>query len=128
MKQVAIVCTLLLMFGTAAWASPAQKEKQDDQAALRKEAKISMQQAEKTALVTEPGTIKSKELERENGKLIYSFDIRTKSGIREVNVDAISGNVVEDWVETKAAEAKAKQQDAKRHRSKKAQTPPPSPQ
>jgi uncharacterized membrane protein YkoI len=100
----------------------------DDQAALRKEAKISMQQAEKTALVMEPGTIKSKELERENGKLIYSFDIRTKSGIREVNVDAISGNVLEDWVETKAAEAKEKQQDAKRHRSKKAQTPPSSPQ
>ncbi len=49
--------------------------------ALSKEAKISMQQAEKTALAKEPGTIKSKELEKENGKVIYSFDIRTKTGI-----------------------------------------------
>jgi ribosomal protein S3 len=72
-----------------------------------------MAQAEKMALAKEPGKIKSKELERENGKLIYSFDIKTKSGIHEVNVDAISGDIVEDKVESSASEAKEKQQDKK---------------
>ena len=115
MNKFELVCALVLLFGAASWATPAQNEKRDDQAALRKEAKISMQQAEKTALAKEPGTIKSKELEREHGKLIYSFDIRTKSGIHEVNVDATTGDVVEDSVESKAAEAKEKQQDAQHH-------------
>jgi len=53
-----------------------------------------MAPAKKTVLAKEPGTIKSQELEREDQKLIYSFDIQMKSGIHEVNVDAISGDVV----------------------------------
>jgi uncharacterized membrane protein YkoI len=108
-----------------AWASPAQQEKQDGQAALRKEAKISMRQAQKTALAKEPGAIKSKELEKENGKLIYSFDILTKAGIHELQVDAINGEVVSDTVESKAAEAKEKQQDARHQHS---QNPQPAPE
>jgi ribosomal protein L34E len=40
------------------------------------------------------GEIKSAELEREHGKLIYSFDIKTARGITEVNVSAISGKVI----------------------------------
>ncbi len=122
MRQVVAVCTLLLMFAITAWSSPAQP---DEQAALRKEAKISMRQAEKTALAKEPGTIKSKELEKENGKLIYSFDIITKAGIHEVQVDAINGEVVGDTVESKADEAKEKQQDAEHRHSQSTQ---PSPQ
>ena len=126
MRHFVCICTLLLFVGAVAWASSPQAEKQADQAALRKQAKVSMQQAESTALAKEPGRIKSKELERENGKLIYSFDVLTNTGgIREVNVDAITGQVVEDSVESKAAEAKEKQQDLKNSRSQPAQTPSP---
>jgi hypothetical protein len=115
------MCTLLLMFAITAWASPAQP---DEQAALRKEAKKTMRQAQKTALAKEPGTIKSKELEKENGKLIYSFDILTKAGIHEVRVDAINGEVVSDTVESKAAEATEKQQDAEHRHSQNTQPTP----
>ena len=83
-----------------------------------KSAKITMEQAQKIALEKEPGTIQSKELEKEHGKLIYSFDIRTTNGIHEVNVDAMSGAVLEDKVETAADEAKEKQQDAKKAKKK----------
>src|SRR5947209_8305749 len=83
----------------------------ESQAALRKQTKITMTQAQKTALAAEPGKIKSKELERENGKLIYSFDINTAKGIHEVNVDAVSGEVISNKLETAADEAKEKQQD-----------------
>src|SRR5512140_3449603 len=63
----------------------------ETQAQLQKEAKIPMAQAEKVALKKAPGTVKSSELEREHGTLIYSFDINTKKGVTEVNVNAMTG-------------------------------------
>ena len=83
--------------------------------------KLSMEQAQKIALEKEPGAIESKELEKEHGKLVYSFDIRTTNGLHEVNVDAMTGSVIDDKVETPADEAKEKQQDAKK--AKKSQNP-----
>ena len=74
--------------------------------------KITRAAAEKIALAKESGTIKSGELEKEHGRLIYSFDIATASGIREVNLDAKTGEVVEDSVESAADEAKEKKEDA----------------
>src|ERR1700682_1101978 len=105
MKKYISSSAILLVLSCAAWAA-AQKHEADEQAALQKEAKITMAQAKKTALTKEPGKIKSQELEKKNEKWIYSFDIQTKSGIHEVTVDAISGDVVEDKVESAAAEAK----------------------
>src|SRR5450756_321260 len=67
-------------------------KKAETQAALQKEAKISEETARATALKEVPtGTVKSSELEREHGKLIYSVDVTVpgKTGINEVNVNAI---------------------------------------
>ena len=79
---------------------------------LASQAKISMATAKATALARVPrGTIRSSELEREHGKLIYSFDIKVpgRSGIEEVNVNAIDGIVVavaHEGVKKEKAEAK----------------------
>lgn len=65
--------------------------------ALAAEARVGMKTAKATALARVPGgRIRSSELERETGKLIYSFDIvaRGKPGVDEVNVDAIDGKVL----------------------------------
>ena len=83
----------------------------------RKEAKVSMEEAQKAALAKESGKIKSKELEREKGRLIYSFDIKMADGLHEVNVDAMTGEVIEDTVESAAAEAKEKAADRKKQQS-----------
>ena len=85
------------------------------QAELQKEAKISMEKAREIALKKVPGgKIESAELEREHGKLIYSFDIKTsKPGVMEVNVDAITGKVISSKHETPAKEAAEKKQEAK---------------
>ena len=59
--------------------------------------RISMRQARRAALAQVPGgTVRSGELEREDGRLIYSFDIHApgRSGIQEVHVDAYRGNVL----------------------------------
>ena len=82
--------------------------------------KITLKQARETALAKERGTIKSSELEKEHGRLIYSFDVLTADGIHEVNVDAMNGKVVEDTKESAADEAKEARQDKKADRTSKA--------
>ena len=106
------VLTLVAALG----ASPALlASKAPTQAELQKEAKISMEKAREIALKKVPGgKIESAELEREHGKLIYSFDIKTsKPGVTEVNVDAINGKVISSKQETPAKEATEKKQEAK---------------
>jgi uncharacterized membrane protein YkoI len=96
----------------------ATAKKTESQSALRKEAKIPEATARATALKEVPnGKVKSSELERENGKLIYSFAITVpgKSGIEEVNVDAIDGSVVSqehESVRTEKKEAAAEKKEA----------------
>ena len=82
---------------------------------LKAEAKVSEQDAIATAQKEVPdGKIESAEIEREGGKLIYSFDVKQphKSGIEEVNVDAVSGTVVKKEHET-AKEEKAEMKKEK---------------
>jgi len=90
-----------------------EKLKRDD-SAVHEHPKVSLVQAQKAALAKEPGMVKSKELEKEHGKLVYSFDIRTMQGTHEVNVDAITGRVIEDSVDAKAAELKQNQSQDRR--------------
>ena len=72
-----------------------ENEDDEDQATLRREARITVEQARAIALNRETGTIESEELERENGTLVYSFDIRNARGtITEIEVSAIDGRIV----------------------------------
>src|SRR5215472_322108 len=110
MKTKRIICLFLtltlLIAGLAGCATEAQK-----QAKLQAEAKVSRADAEKIALAKAPGgTIKEGELEKEKGKLIWSFDIATAgtTDIKEVQVNAITGEVVSVETESAAAEAKEK--------------------
>ena len=60
--------------------------------------------------------IEGVELEKEKGKLIYSYDIKTagKSGIDEVNIDAMTGKIIAFEHESPAAEKKEAAEDAKK--------------
>jgi uncharacterized membrane protein YkoI len=85
-------------------------------AKLKAEAKVKEGDAMTTAMKEVPnGKIESGEIERENGKLIYSFDIKVpgKSGIEEVNVDAMTGGVIAHQHETPKAEKKEAAMEAK---------------
>ena len=74
--------------------------------------KISMDKAKAIALKKVPnGKIESAELEKEGGKLIYSFDIKASRGITEVNVDAMNGKVVAVQNESPAKEAAEKKSE-----------------
>ena len=77
---------------------------------------VSMAAAKKTALArVDGGTIKSAELEKEKGKLIYSFDIVARDKqIVEVNVDAKTGEVVA--VEHESADKERAEAAADKHK------------
>ena len=69
--------------------------------------KLTEAQARKIAAREVPtGRVQSAELEQEHGHLIYSFDIKVagKSGIEEINVDAMNGKVLAHEHEGPAAE------------------------
>jgi surface antigen len=112
-----IVCLGLLAGGLLGCATEKQSK-----AKLEAEAKVSKADAEKTALAQVPGgTIKEGELEKEKGKLIWSFDIATPGtkDITEVQVDAINGGIVSKTVESAAEQEKEKKEEAREKKGKK---------
>ncbi|MFL5607167.1 MAG: PepSY domain-containing protein [Gemmatimonadaceae bacterium] len=127
MRSTRLASLLAIAIATSAAAAGAQQATQhpkhhakaETQAQLQHEARISMAQARALAIKTVPGaTIQTGEIEREGGKLIYSFDMKTrgKSGIDEVNIDAMTGAVLGNNHETpkdERAEAKADAKAAK---------------
>jgi len=99
----------LIAIGLVACASHKESEE-----ALMAQAKITKVEAEKIALAKVPnGTIKEGELEKERGKLIWSFDISTPGteDIKEVQVDAVTGAVVSVETETPAQQKKGSKKD-----------------
>jgi len=83
----------------------------ESQAALKAEAKVTEQDASTTALAKVPnGTVQGSTLEREHGRLVWSFDIAQAStkNITEVQVDAITGKIASVKKETPAEEAREK--------------------
>jgi uncharacterized membrane protein YkoI len=109
-----LVATLLLSLAVV--ANSAAKDEKSKNKSLKSEAKISMKDARAKALEKVPGgRIKSSELEREKGKLVYSFDIRPAkgTGIEEVQIDAITGEVVSVEHESPAKEKAEKRSERK---------------
>jgi uncharacterized membrane protein YkoI len=97
-----------ILFLAAGLTGVALADSPASDAAAPAKAKISRAAAERTALAQVPhGKVQSAELEREHGRLIWSFDIALADSrdIKEVQVDANSGAVVA--VETETPEQQA---------------------
>jgi hypothetical protein len=89
------------------------------EARLERQASINKTQAQEIALKKVPGgTIKEGELEKEHGRLLWSFDIATAGtkDITEVNIDASTGEVIA--VEHETAEDEAREAKEERHHKK----------
>jgi uncharacterized membrane protein YkoI len=103
-KMVGVTAALLLTSGAAMAQQPIAQDTAHTAAytrevpdSLRSLTKISEDSARAVALAhARGGTVQSLELEREHGKLIWSFDIKIpgKPGITEVNVNALDGTLV----------------------------------
>jgi len=79
------------------------------------DAKLTKTEAQAIALGrAKGGTVKSSELEKEHGVLVWSFDITTPDtkDITEVQVDANTGKIVSVEIETPEHEAKEAKEEA----------------
>jgi Peptidase propeptide and YPEB domain len=113
MKAISRI-TLPLAMATFAVGVPLADAATVSQDALKAEAKVTEADARTTALAKVPnGTVQSSSLEKEHGKLVWSFDIAqpTTKDLTEIQVDATSGSIASIKKESPAQEAK----EAKRH-------------
>ena len=114
MRSVLRAVQAAALTAVVAMSAQAQAPAKETQAQLEKEAKITMKEARALAMHTVPkAKVEAGEIEREGGKLIYSFDMKTagKSGIDEVNIDAMTGKVISNAHETPKMEAKEAKAD-----------------
>ena len=119
-----ITCSVLLLGLLAGGLTACKTERgeEEHEGKLAAQAKVTRAEAERTALAKVPGgTIKEGGLEKEKGKLIWSFDIATPGtkNITEVAVDAITGALVSVDTETPKDEAKEKKAEVKKGKKEK---------
>ncbi len=108
----AIACASLIASSQAA----AQATMKEEKPGLMARARITPDSARKLALARVPkGKITEEELEEENGKLVFSFDITVpgKTGVDEVLINAVTGVVVSKTHESPKAQAREKAADAR---------------
>jgi hypothetical protein len=112
------ICVAILAVGfcVGAQGQTAAPTKSKMPASLKAQAKISLEEARATASKKVPGVMMEEELEKEHGKLVYSFDIQAtgEKDITEVQVSAMDGSIVSVEKEDAASEAKEKKQETAR--------------
>jgi hypothetical protein len=112
-----LAASAALLFVANVAAAQAPKPIKEEKPGLLSRATITAEQARTTALARiKGGVIKDEEIEQEDGKLVFSFDIKVadKSGIDEVLVDAKTGAIVSVEHETPKDEAREAAKDAKK--------------
>jgi uncharacterized membrane protein YkoI len=121
--KVAHLITLIALGAAVASPLAAQQAKtpKPKKENLKAMAKISKDSAKVIALskVAAGSKVRSSELEREKGTIVYSFDIKVPklAGVEEILVSAIDGSVVSQTHETpkqEASEKKAEKKPAKK--------------
>lgn len=96
MKTLGIVTAgivgLLFALGSSAWADDKEGKVTD----LVKEAKVTIDQAIKTASEAVPGTVVEAELEKKHGKTVWEVEVLGADGnVTEVHIDAATGAVID---------------------------------
>jgi uncharacterized membrane protein YkoI len=116
MKFATLVLTLtvgtVLALGSPAW-SDKKKDEEGDIATLAKDAKVTIEQAIKTASEKVPGTVVEAELEKKHDKTVWEVEVLGADGkVTEVHIDAATGNIID-------TEAKGKKDEHKKDGKKK---------
>ena len=87
-----LAISLLLSFSIPAWSD----DKEGKVADLVKDAKVTADQAIKTAMEKVPGTVVEAELEKKHGKTVWEVEIFGADGkVTEVHIDAGTGAVID---------------------------------
>jgi uncharacterized membrane protein YkoI len=102
MKPIGIAVALIigstLLVSIPAWSDKGKKGKEEEANVtdLVKDAKVTIDQALKTASEKAPGTIVEAELEKKHGKTVWEVEVIGADGhVTEVHIDAASGEVID---------------------------------
>ena len=109
-RRIVLLVALIgsaLVLNVPAWSDEKGHEEDESKVAdLAKTAKVTIQDAIKTASEKMAGTVIEAELERKHGKIIWEVEIMRADGkVTEVHIDAASGAVI-DTEEKKSKEKK----------------------
>ena len=86
------VVGFLFAVGASAWADDKEAKVTD----LVKDAKVTIDQAIKTASEKVPGTVVEAELEKKHGKTVWEVEVLgTDGNVTEVHIDAATGTVID---------------------------------
>lgn len=116
-RRLPAVLSLFVLSTMPLAAQQAVPVLKEDKPGLAAQATVSADSALRIARLRVPGgTVAAREIEDEDGKLIYSFDMKVpgRTGIEEVNVDARTGAVIGVEHESPAKEARERRRDAKK--------------
>ena len=98
MVIAAVVIAVISIVGGMVWSAEKDKHKEEDAkqlVAMAMAAKITIEEAMKTALENFPGKVVEAELEKKQDKTVWEVEILTaEQGIMSVYVDADSGSVI----------------------------------
>ena len=92
---IAMAVGTVLVIGTPAW-SDKKKDEEGEIATLAKDAKVTIDQAIKTATDKVSGTVVEAELEKKHGKTVWEVEVLGADGkVTEVHIDAATGVVID---------------------------------
>lgn len=95
----------MLIISTSAWGD----DKEGKVADLVKDAKVTAEQAIKTAGEKVPGTVVEAELEKKHGKTVWEVEVFGADGsVTEVHIDAATGTVIDTEAKKEKHEDKKK--------------------
>jgi uncharacterized membrane protein YkoI len=103
--------TGLLVIGLVVGVSTAalSDDKEGNIADLVKDAKVTVEQAIKTATEKVPGTVVEAELEKKHGKTVWEVEVLGADGkVTEVHIDAADGTVIDTEAKKEKHEEKKK--------------------
>lgn len=115
-KQIAMSALFvgaLCLAATPAWSDKGKKGKEKEEdcnvAELVKDAKVTIDQAIKTAVEKVPGTAVEAEIEKKHDKTVWEVEILEADGkMTEVHIDAATGDVIDTEAKHEKHEKKGK--------------------
>jgi uncharacterized membrane protein YkoI len=100
-----VLAISMLVLSTSAWGD----DKEGKVADLVKDAKVTVEQAIKTAVEKVPGTVVEAELEKKHGKTVWEVEVFGADGkVTEVHIDAATGTVIDTEAKKEKHEDKKK--------------------
>ena len=121
-RMMAVAIGVMLVLNSPAWSDQKGKGKKDESketVEMAATAKVTIDQAIKTASEKVPGKVVEAELEKEHDTLVWEVEVVTaENKVMEVHIDAESGAVidVEDKMSKKDRKHEQKQERKQQHK------------